>query len=302
MRVYPGLEIIDTPFEGTRQINVALFTGGRHALVDTGVAGCPTATILPALEELGVGAVDLHLVINLHAHADHIGGNGEVFTASGELTTFAAHAADAPAIEDHHTLATSVYGLRDPQRIRALLARCGAHVPVQRVLQDGDEIDLKGLTLRVIHAPGHTAGNIALYEPAGRALVQGESVMGAPVAGPDGLRSTPFGAHPPAYRRTLEALRALDFGVCISSHRPLTDRAGGLAEIEASLAGLEEWEAACRRALAQGAAGPAALAAAAAAEGGYAPSPRHDRQVAAWLEGELGAGRATRGEDGTLRG
>ncbi len=87
MRVYPGLEIIDTPFEGTRQINVALFTGGRHALVDTGVAGCPTATILPALEERGIGAVDLHLVINLHAHADHIGGNGEVFTASGELTT-----------------------------------------------------------------------------------------------------------------------------------------------------------------------------------------------------------------------
>ncbi len=102
--------------------------------------------------------------------------------------------------------------------------------------------------------------------------------MGAPVAGPDGLRSTPFGANPAAYRRALEALRALDFQVFVSSHRPLTDRAGGLAEIEASLAGLEEWEAACRRALAQGAAGSAALAASAAAEGAtpLAPADRED--------------------------
>ncbi len=301
MKLYPGLEVIDTPFEGGRHINVCLFGEDRPVLVDTGVAGSPTAVILPALDAVGVGAADLRMVVNLHAHADHIGGNGEVFAASGELVTFAAHVMDAAAIEDHHLLALQVYGLADTERIRALLARCGAHVPIRRLFRGGEVVPVNGQSLQIVHAPGHTVGNLALYEASHRVLLHGESVMGAPVANAEGLLSTPFGHNPVIYRRTLERLAGLDFEVYIPSHQPVTGRAEGLAEIAASRAGLDAWEAACRVALAQGAEDTATLAAAVAAEGRYATGPRLDGQVAAWVEAEVRAGRAVRGTDGALR-
>jgi len=301
MKRYPGLTIIDAPFEGGRHIHICLFGEDRPVLVDTGVVGVPTATILPAMEEMGVGAGDLRMVINLHAHADHIGGNGEVFAASGESVPFGAHAADAPAIEDHVLLALQVYEFSEQERVRALLARCGAHVPVQRIFRGGEVVAVDGQRVRVIHAPGHTAGNLALYEESHRVLLHGESVMGPPQEDANGLLSTPFGNDPTLYRGTLTALAALPFEVFVPSHAPVLDRSAGLAEIQVSLAGLDAWEACCRAALQHGADSLAALAAAVAAEGRYAPGPRLERQVAAWVAEEVRAGRALREADGAVR-
>lgn len=300
MEIYPGLETIDTPFEGNRQINVCLFSGRRRLLVDTGVAGCPTDVILPALADLGVGVDDLDLVINLHAHADHVGGDGELFAASGEMLAFAAHELDAPAIEDHLLLATRVYGLTDPERIRALLARCGANVPVARWFEGGEIVDLEGLAIQVLHTPGHTRGNLALYDAAHHALVHGEAVMGPLPTTPEGLLVTLFGQDPAEYRQTLETLRALDFEIYVSSHQPVGDRARGLAEIEASLDALDRFEAICQEAIAQGPRDVDEMAAAVAREGGYAPGPRLAAQVGNLVDAWLVQGRVTRRPDGSL--
>ena len=83
MQIYSGLHMIDAPFENERHINLWLFRGARHILVDSGVAGVPPETILPYLKSVGLEATDLDLLINLHAHADHIGGDAELLTASG---------------------------------------------------------------------------------------------------------------------------------------------------------------------------------------------------------------------------
>lgn len=300
MELYPGLRLIDTPFEDTRQINVWLFGTQRPLLVDSGVAGCPTETILPRLGDLGLTATDLALVLNLHAHADHVGGNGELYAASEGTLRFGAHELDAPAIEDHHLLASRVYGLTEAGAVEAFLARCGADVPVARRYRGGEVIDLEDFSLRVIHAPGHTAGNVALYDPAHRALVHGESVMGAPQADAEGLRFTPFGGDPAAYGAALRRLMALPFEVYLSSHRPPADGAAGRAEISASLDALERFERAVRAALTQGAPDVSALIAAVAAEGGYRRSPWIGRQVESLLSQWVREGRAARGEDGRL--
>lgn len=300
MELGPGLQMIEVPFEGSRSVNSFLFSGGEHLLVDTGVAGSPTEIILPHLENVGLGADELDLVINLHAHADHIGGNGEVFAATGQQVRFAAQALDADAIEDHQLLATQVYGLADREQIRQLLARCGANVPVSYRYRGGEMVDLEGLTLEVSHAPGHMAGNLALYDPASRTLVQGESVMGPPQRNEQGFWSTPFGPDPLAYRETIVRLGGLDFALLLSSHRAPMDLATGMALIETSLEALDRFLEHCRAAFADGVASMADLAVFVAARGAYQATGRLEAQVSKVAEAWLAEGLVVKRPSGTL--
>jgi len=292
MEIYSGLRLINAHFENGRQINLWLFEGQRRLLVDSGVAGVPTETILPYLANLGLSAADLDLLVNLHAHADHIGGNAELFAVSVERLRIGAHALDAPGVANHRRLATEVYGLTDEERIQTLIHRCGADAPVSERYQDGDQIELGDFSLEVVHAPGHTAGNISLYDRAHGALLHGESVMGAPMVTDQGLRSTPFGADPNAYRRALTKLAALDFACFLSSHQPPKDSAAGRELIGESLSALDEYEQFCAVALRQGVASIEELAEAVAREGRYQIGPRLLQQVGATLRAWLDAGRA----------
>jgi len=293
MELYPGLHVIDAPFEGTRQINLFLLRGERNALVDSGVAGVPTATALPYLESVAMSAADLSLLVNLHAHADHVGGDAELLEASGGALRIAAHRMDAPAVADHRLLATQVYGITDEARIAAMVKRCGADVPVEERYAGGETIDLGGICFRVLHIPGHTLGNISLYDPIHHALIHGESVMGASQVDGQGHRTSPFGVDPCAYRRGLETLRALEIAWFLSSHRPPAGRDEAMALIDASLTALEEFEATCRAAFVVGVTNVDELATAVALGGGYRPGPRLVQQVSRLLEAWM--------QDGTIR-
>ncbi len=48
---------------------------------------------------------------------------------------------------------------------------------VDRPLDDDDEIDTGDVTLRVLYLPGHTQGQIALYDPASRTLIAGDALL-----------------------------------------------------------------------------------------------------------------------------
>lgn len=301
MELYPGLHVIDAPFENTRQINLFLWRDERNVLVDSGVAGVPTETVLPYLESVGLSASDLALLVNLHAHADHVGGNAELLEASGGTLRIGAHRTDAPAVADHRVLATEVYGLSDEGRIATLIKRCGANVPVEECYAGGEKIRLGGIDLRVIHVPGHTAGNISLYSAAHRTLIHGESVMGPSRTDDQGYRSAPFGVDPSAYRRALEALRDLEIEWFLSSHRPPAGGDEGRALIEASLTALDEFEATCRAAFVVGVTNVDELATAAALGGGYRPGPHLAQQVSRLLEAWLQEGLVRRTKAGEYR-
>lgn len=49
---------------------------------------------------------------------------------------------------------------------------------VGKAVQDGEKFDLGGLTLELIHAPGHTFGSLGVYLQERRALFTGDNVMG----------------------------------------------------------------------------------------------------------------------------
>ena len=42
---------------------------------------------------------------------------------------------------------------------------------------DGDRVLVGGLTVEVIHTPGHTPGHVALYEPVSKSLFTGDTLF-----------------------------------------------------------------------------------------------------------------------------
>jgi metallo-beta-lactamase class B len=115
-----------------------------HILLDSGLAET-VPLIKDNLKQLGFKLTDIKILINSHAHYDHAGGLAEL----KELTGARVMASEADA---------------------ALLARGGrgdfqwgdklAYRPVKadRILRDGDKVELGGVTMVARLTPGHTMG------------------------------------------------------------------------------------------------------------------------------------------------
>ncbi|MCD6519747.1 MAG: MBL fold metallo-hydrolase [Anaerolineae bacterium] len=269
MELYPGFHLIHAPFEGNRYINLVLLRGETSLLVDSGVAGVPQKVILPYFKAWGIHPTELKLLINLHAHADHIGGNGELRAATQGQLKIGAHELDAPAIANHLICAHEIYGLEDESHIQTLLRRCGQETPVELVFKGGEILPLGEFEIQIIHAPGHTKGNLSLYERRRHLLIHGESIMGPSRANAKGKRNTPFGPDPSIYRGTLLRLQKIPFEGLISSHQPPKSRKEGLILIQQSLTALDEFESMCRQVLQKGAKSPQEMAQTVSQEGNY---------------------------------
>lgn len=104
------------------------------------------------------GITDLPLtVVNTHGHCDHIGGNlyfEEVYM----------HPLDEALAREHMTF------FRQIQREK------GLSEPRILPIEPGDVLDLGGLTVEVIHLPGHTQGSILLLLREDRVLFTGDAI------------------------------------------------------------------------------------------------------------------------------
>jgi len=148
-----------------RMVFVYLVTGERLALVDTGPLGCEQQ-IVSALEGMDRSLDELEWVVNTHAHPDHVGGNAYFRDASD--AEFACHADAVRWIENLE--------LQHEERpIYSFFTLAGRDpITVSRALEDGDDVDLGDVTLRVVHAPGHSPGSMALFCPEEGVLITGD--------------------------------------------------------------------------------------------------------------------------------
>ena len=162
MEVAPGIRRI-----GSRYTNFYLIEDrGKLTLLDAGLPGYWRHLVLE-LEAMGKELSDIDAVLLTHYHPDHVGVAERVRQAASARVF--AHAADAAFITaDRRSQPPNFLAQMWRPRVLVFMlhsVRAGAarHVPVASLetFSDGEIVDVPGRP-RVIHTPGHTAGQCAL--------------------------------------------------------------------------------------------------------------------------------------------
>jgi len=120
--------------------------GGEAVCIDP---GDEPEQILALARDLGVRITRL---VATHAHLDHVLGARALREATG--ASFLLHPADdeiARLVPQHAALWLGAPAPPPP--------------PVDHALADGLDLEIEGVSLRVLHTPGHTPGSVSLYAP-----------------------------------------------------------------------------------------------------------------------------------------
>ena len=146
-RPFPGHRVIGNLYAvGTYDLAVFLITSkDGHILINTGVEDS-TAMIRQNIESVGFRLEDVKILLATQAHWDHTAARAEIKDLTG--AEMWATAEDAPVLEDG--------GFSDPHFGGRESFR---PVSVDRIIADGDVIELGATRLTVMETPGHTAGS-----------------------------------------------------------------------------------------------------------------------------------------------
>jgi glyoxylase-like metal-dependent hydrolase (beta-lactamase superfamily II) len=164
---------IDTRMHGRAGITAAyLIKAGKTALVETGPKSSIEA-VRDALRDNGVDRLDY--IIVTHIHLDHAGAAGTLAHDFPD-SAIAVHRVGAPHLADPSKLwlsAARIYG-------DEMDALWGGIDPVAGdrliVLDDGDEIELGGVTLEAIDTPGHAGHHHAYFDRSSGILFAGDAL------------------------------------------------------------------------------------------------------------------------------
>jgi glyoxylase-like metal-dependent hydrolase (beta-lactamase superfamily II) len=117
--------------------------------------------ILALARDMGVR---ITRVVASHAHLDHIMAARDIVEATG--APFLLHQADLPIADNL------------PQSARAWMGREVPPAPPPDAFPvDGDDLEVAGVTLTVLHTPGHTPGSVSLYAREARLLFSGDTLF-----------------------------------------------------------------------------------------------------------------------------
>ncbi|GAA1874876.1 MBL fold metallo-hydrolase [Asanoa iriomotensis] len=197
----------------------------RDVVVDAGLG-------VVALREAIAGMFERDpMVLLTHAHLDHVGGAAEFGDRAAHSAEAGVLAAGVPAslygAELYDKLGIDAAGEPVPELMIDVLPSPGYDpatyrvepMTLNRMLDDGDRIDLGGRVLTVLHLPGHTPGSIALLEERTGTLYSGDIIYDG------GLIDDLPNSNVAAYRRSMEFLADLDVSVVHPGHGHSFDRA-----------------------------------------------------------------------------
>lgn len=197
-------------------VNAFLLEGDHLILIDTGIPGS-AGKILAAVESLGKRPEDIGHILVTHCHPDHSGSLAELKQRTGAVAVM--HPLDAALVEKGEAMrsVSAAPGVINWLIYNLFMKRQGPAViepaQIEQTVDDGDELPLAG-GLKVIHAPGHSAGQVAFLWPQ-----HGGVLFAADVA----THMIRLG-YPPIFedlaegRRSLARLGKLDFEIACFGH------------------------------------------------------------------------------------
>jgi glyoxylase-like metal-dependent hydrolase (beta-lactamase superfamily II) len=170
---------------------------GKAAVIDPGGDG---PSILKHLESK---PWDVEAILNTHAHFDHVAANGDLVRGTGAPLMVPRQ--DAPLL-DQATFQARMYGLE-----------VQASPKPDRLLDDGDTIDVGDEVVKVIATPGHSPGGVTFLTSVG--IFPGDALF----AGSIGRTDLPGGDFDTLIRSIKERILALpDETQVFPGHGPAT--------------------------------------------------------------------------------
>lgn len=192
---------------------VLLDTGPELALVDAGFPG-KASVVFDAIRQLGRDPRDLRHLIFTHGHPDHIGSAAAIVRETGAATYM--HEVDVPFAESGGPFRPMSPA---PGLVMRTAYRFAWHpqermepVKIDRHIDDGEMLPIAG-GLRVVHTPGHCAGQVAFLWQGERLLIAGD--VGTNILGLDdplGFEDIEEG------RRSQRKIAALRFDAAVFGH------------------------------------------------------------------------------------
>lgn len=183
----------------TEACNIFVIKGKRRDLVfDTGITG-------EAFREI---KLNNPLVINSHAHFEHIGGNDlfeKVFIHEKELETI--------LLKDKKKMGFDVLGERKFKI---------PEMDNPGIIENKDILSIGKKEFIVIETPGHTEGSICLYEPKSRILLTGDTYY-------EGVSYFLKGSNYDDFIKSYEKLKTLEVELVLTGHNEVLYK---LPEIE----------------------------------------------------------------------
>jgi glyoxylase-like metal-dependent hydrolase (beta-lactamase superfamily II) len=236
---------IPTPFAVGR-VNAYLIEDEPLTLIDSGPNSAKALDELEqALATRGHAIEDLELLVVTHQHIDHIGLAAILARRSGapvaalagldrRLRDFRAEAElddrFAARIMLRHGVPTDV--VTALRAVSASFRAWGCTVEVDRTLAEGEALQLRDHTLRVLHRPGHSPSDTVFWDERRSLLIAGDHLLAHISSNP--LLARPLeiegdydGPRPQAlltYLDSLRQTRAMELELVLSGHGgPITD-------------------------------------------------------------------------------
>jgi glyoxylase-like metal-dependent hydrolase (beta-lactamase superfamily II) len=232
--VIPGIYQLPLPLPNQflGHINTYLVRGdGQCLLIDTGWDR-PEAfnSLQEQLAEIGVKLEDIAQIIVTHIHPDHYGLAGRLKQLSG--ASIMAHHLEIDLIKSRYIDMAGLLAQLEqwlhingvppnelPKLQTASLELTGVVNPTMPdvSLQGGETITIGAFSFRVLWSPGHSPGQICLYEPRQKVLFSGDHILADitpniglnPQSGPDPLHD---------YLNSLSTMKKLDTALILPGH------------------------------------------------------------------------------------
>ncbi|MFZ0892491.1 MAG: MBL fold metallo-hydrolase [Thermoplasmata archaeon] len=182
-------------------VNSYIFSEGNETyLIDTGFAR-RAKPIVRSFQSARVPLASVTKVLLTHHHIDHMG--GAAYLRETLQAPISCHRDDIPYVDGRS---------KAPMPLLMRLFVRAHPAPVAVTLNDGDRVG----PLQVIHAPGHTPGEVVFYHPSRKILFSGDAVVEG--KGRLTIPGVRYASNLPQAVQSLSRLRGLDVEILLPGH------------------------------------------------------------------------------------